>query len=54
MSDDKVMLAKKKAFIVFFEALIEVNFPLAVSGGIVRGTVRPWLGMPAGGGSWLE
>lgn len=36
-------------------ALIEVaNFPLAVCGGIVRGTARPWLGMYASlGGFYL-
>lgn len=36
-------------------ALVEVvNFPLAVSGGIARGTARPWLGMYANlGGFYL-
>ncbi|XP_058104676.1 protein DETOXIFICATION 56 [Magnolia sinica] len=36
-------------------ALVEVvNFPLAVCGGIVRGTARPWLGMYANlGGFYL-
>ncbi|RWW00507.1 hypothetical protein BHE74_00001029 [Ensete ventricosum] len=36
-------------------ALVEVvNFPLAVCGGIVRGTARPWLGMYASvGGFYL-
>ena len=36
-------------------ALVEVvNFPVVVCGGIVRGTARPWLGMPASlGGFYL-
>ncbi|KAJ1694855.1 hypothetical protein LUZ63_011553 [Rhynchospora breviuscula] len=41
--------------IMLIMALLEVvNFPLAVCGGIVRGTARPWLGMYASlGGFYL-
>ncbi|XP_061357791.1 protein DETOXIFICATION 56 [Gastrolobium bilobum] len=44
--DRGIIKGVKKTMLVM--ALVEVfNFPLAVSGGIVRGTARPWLGMYA-------
>ncbi|XP_018624551.1 protein DETOXIFICATION 56-like [Nicotiana tomentosiformis] len=44
--DRRIIRGVKK--IMLLMALIEVvNFPLAVFGGIVRGTARPWLGMYA-------
>ncbi|XP_072957388.1 protein DETOXIFICATION 56-like [Typha angustifolia] len=40
--------------ILLLMAVVEVfNFPLAVCGGIVRGTSRPWLGMCSAGGFYL-
>ncbi|XP_054824654.1 protein DETOXIFICATION 56 [Prosopis cineraria] len=53
-SNDKGIIrgVKKKMMLM---ALVEVfNFPLAVCGGIVRGTARPWLGLYANlGGFYL-
>ncbi|XP_072960838.1 protein DETOXIFICATION 56-like [Typha angustifolia] len=51
--DREVVEGVKKMMLLM--ALIEVvNFPLAVCGGIVRGTARPWLGMYASlGGFYL-
>lgn len=44
--DQGIIKGVKKMMLLM--ALIEVvNFPLAVCGGIVRGTARPWLGMYA-------
>ncbi|XP_042506153.1 protein DETOXIFICATION 56 [Macadamia integrifolia] len=51
--DEGILKGVKKMMLVM--ALLEVvNFPLAVCGGIVRGTARPWLGMYANlGGFYL-
>ncbi|XP_010277404.1 PREDICTED: protein DETOXIFICATION 56 [Nelumbo nucifera] len=51
--DEGVVRGVKKMMLLM--ALVEVvNFPLAVCGGIVRGTARPWLGMYANlGGFYL-
>ncbi|XP_011029109.1 PREDICTED: MATE efflux family protein DTX1-like isoform X2 [Populus euphratica] len=44
--DQGIIKGVKKMMLLM--ALIEVvNFPLAVCGGVVRGTARPWLGMYA-------
>ncbi|KAJ7952428.1 Protein DETOXIFICATION [Quillaja saponaria] len=44
--DKGIIRGVKKTMLLM--ALVEVvNFPLAVCGGIVRGTARPWLGMYA-------
>nr|QBM79480.1 MATE50 [Rehmannia glutinosa] len=44
--DKGIVRGVKRAMVVM--AVVEVvNFPLAVCGGIVRGTARPWLGMYA-------
>lgn len=44
--DKGIVKGVKKTMLLM--ALVEVfNFPLAVCGGIVRGTARPWLGMYA-------
>ncbi|KAK7330706.1 hypothetical protein VNO77_24904 [Canavalia gladiata] len=46
-SHDKGIIKGVKKMMLFM-ALIEVfNFPVAVCGGMVRGTARPWLGMYA-------
>ncbi|KAK9277627.1 hypothetical protein L1049_007173 [Liquidambar formosana] len=51
--DEGTIRGVKKMMLLM--ALVEVvNFPLAVCGGIVRGTARPWLGMYANlGGFYL-
>ncbi|KAF5734446.1 Multidrug and toxin extrusion protein 1 [Tripterygium wilfordii] len=51
--DEGIIRGVKK--IMLLMALVEVvNFPLAVCGGIVRGTARPWVGMYASiGGFYL-
>lgn len=51
--DAKIIKGVSKMMLIM--ALLEVvNFPLAVCGGIVRGTARPWLGMYASlGGFYL-
>ncbi|KAK4262664.1 hypothetical protein QN277_028199 [Acacia crassicarpa] len=52
-NDRGIIRGVKKTMMLM--ALVEVfNFPLAVCGGIVRGTARPWLGMYANmGGFYL-
>ncbi|KAF3335213.1 MATE efflux family protein 5 isoform X1 [Carex littledalei] len=52
-NDQKIIQGVSKMMLIM--ALLEVfNFPLAVCGGIVRGTARPWLGMYASlGGFYL-
>ncbi|XP_027361136.1 protein DETOXIFICATION 56 [Abrus precatorius] len=49
--DGGIIKGVKKTMLLM--ALVEVfNFPLAVCGGIVRGTARPWLGMYANMGGF--
>ncbi|KAL6556837.1 hypothetical protein OROHE_006713 [Orobanche hederae] len=46
-SRDEGIIRSVKRLMVVMAVLEVVNFPLAVCGGIVRGTARPWLGMYA-------
>ncbi|KAF3627825.1 putative DNA-binding protein ESCAROLA-like [Capsicum annuum] len=46
-SHDKVIIRGVKKIMLLMALIEVVNFPLAVCGGIVRGTARPWLGMYA-------
>ncbi|XP_043718072.1 protein DETOXIFICATION 56-like [Telopea speciosissima] len=46
-SHDKGILKGIKKMMLLMALLELVNFPLAVCGGIVRGTARPWLGIYA-------
>ncbi|KAJ8766197.1 hypothetical protein K2173_021714 [Erythroxylum novogranatense] len=51
---DKGIIRGVKKMMLLMGLLEVVNFPLAVCGGIVRGTARPWLGMYANvGGFYL-
>ncbi|TMX01720.1 hypothetical protein EJD97_023825 [Solanum chilense] len=43
-SHDKGIISGVKKIMLIMALLEVVNFPLAVCGGIVRGTARPWLG----------
>ncbi|KAM3343765.1 protein DETOXIFICATION 56 [Capsicum galapagoense] len=43
-SHDKGIISGVKKIMLLMAVLEVVNFPLAVCGGIVRGTARPWLG----------
>ncbi|KAJ0824133.1 putative multi antimicrobial extrusion protein [Helianthus annuus] len=53
-SHDKGILRGARNAMLWMGLLEVVNFPLAVCGGIVRGTARPWLGMYANiGGFYL-
>ncbi|XP_076946094.1 protein DETOXIFICATION 56-like [Bidens hawaiensis] len=53
-SHDKGVVKGAKNAMLWMGLLEVVNFPLAVCGGIVRGTARPWLGMYANiGGFYL-
>ncbi|KAJ4956230.1 hypothetical protein NE237_013013 [Protea cynaroides] len=53
-SHDKGILKGVKKMMLLMALLELVNFPLAVCGGIVRGTARPWLGLYANlGGFYL-
>ncbi|GLT40400.1 hypothetical protein SLA2020_145390 [Shorea laevis] len=53
-SNDKGTIKGVKKIMLLMAAVEIVNFPLAVSGGIVRGTARPWLAMYANlGGFYL-
>ncbi|KAK2972990.1 hypothetical protein RJ640_022047 [Escallonia rubra] len=44
-SHDKRIIGGVKKMMLLMAMVEVVNFPLAVCGGIVRGTARPWLGM---------
>ncbi|XP_059289614.1 protein DETOXIFICATION 56-like [Lycium ferocissimum] len=46
-SHDKGIIRGVKRIMLLMALIEVVNFPLAVCGGIVRGTARPWLGMYA-------
>lgn len=46
-SHDKGIIRGVKKMMLLMALAEMVNFPLAVCGGIVRGTARPWLGMYA-------
>ncbi|KAL3820196.1 hypothetical protein ACJIZ3_006101 [Penstemon smallii] len=46
-SKDKGVITSVKRMMLVMAVVEVVNFPLAVCGGIVRGTARPWLGMYA-------
>ncbi|PIN12424.1 putative membrane protein, predicted efflux pump [Handroanthus impetiginosus] len=46
-SDNKGIVRSVKRMMLLMAIIEVVNFPLAVCGGIVRGTARPWLGMYA-------
>ncbi|KAK2989155.1 hypothetical protein RJ640_027229 [Escallonia rubra] len=46
-SHDKRIIGGVKKMMLLMAMVEVVNFPLAVCGGIVRGTARPWLGMYA-------
>lgn len=46
-SHDKAIIRSVKRIMLLMAIVEVVNFPLAVCGGIVRGTARPWLGMYA-------
>lgn len=46
-SRDEGMIRSVRKMMVVMAVVEVVNFPLAVCGGIVRGTARPWLGMYA-------
>ncbi|XP_016472268.1 protein DETOXIFICATION 56-like [Nicotiana tabacum] len=46
-SHNKGIISGVKKMMLLMALLEVVNFPLAVCGGIVRGTARPWLGMYA-------
>ncbi|KAK9053178.1 hypothetical protein SSX86_029810 [Deinandra increscens subsp. villosa] len=53
-SHDKAIVRGAGKAMLWMSLLEVVNFPLAVCGGIVRGTARPWLGMYANiGGFYL-
>lgn len=53
-SNNKGITSSVKKMILLMALIEVVNFPLAVSGGIARGTARPWLGMYANvGGFYL-
>ncbi|GMI64021.1 RESISTANT TO HIGH CO2 [Hibiscus trionum] len=53
-SHNKGIIAGVKKMMVLMAVVEVVNFPLAVCGGIVRGTARPWLAMYANlGGFYL-
>jgi MATE family multidrug resistance protein len=53
-SHDKGTIRGVKKMMLLMALVEVVNFPLAVCGGIVRGTARPWLGMYANlGGFYL-
>ncbi|GLT90978.1 hypothetical protein SLE2022_088900 [Rubroshorea leprosula] len=53
-SHDKGIIKGVKKIMLLMAVVELVNFPLAVSGGIVRGTARPWLAMYANlGGFYL-
>lgn len=53
-SHDKGIIRGVKKMMLLMASVEVVNFPLAVCGGIVRGTARPWLGMYANiGGFYL-
>lgn len=53
-SHDKGIIKGVKKMMVLMALIEVVNFPLAVCGGIVRGTARPWLAMYANlGGFYL-
>ena len=53
-SHDKGTIRCVKKMMLLMALVEVVNFPLAVCGGIVRGTARPWLGMYANlGGFYL-
>ncbi|KAJ0778866.1 putative multi antimicrobial extrusion protein [Helianthus annuus] len=53
-SHDKAIVRGVGNAMLWMALLEVVNFPLAVCGGIVRGTARPWLGMYANiGGFYL-
>lgn len=46
-SQDKGIINEVKTTMLLMALVEVINFPLAVCGGIVRGTARPWLGMYA-------
>ncbi|XP_009801928.1 protein DETOXIFICATION 56-like [Nicotiana sylvestris] len=46
-SHNKWIINGVKKMMLLMELLKVVNFPLAICGGIVHGTARPWLGMYA-------
>ncbi|XWS61892.1 hypothetical protein CRYUN_Cryun07bG0163600 [Craigia yunnanensis] len=53
-SHDKGIITGVKKMMLLMAVIEVVNFPLAVCGGIVRGTARPWLAMYANlGGFYL-
>uniref|UniRef100_A0A1U7VWN7 Protein DETOXIFICATION n=2 Tax=Nicotiana sylvestris TaxID=4096 RepID=A0A1U7VWN7_NICSY len=53
-SHDKGIIRGVKKIMLLMALIVVVNFPLAVCGGIVRGTARPWLGIYANiGGFYL-
>ncbi|KAK8480955.1 hypothetical protein V6N12_021173 [Hibiscus sabdariffa] len=53
-SHNKGIIAGVKKMMLLMAVIEVVNFPLAVCGGIVRGTARPWLAMYANlGGFYL-
>jgi MATE family multidrug resistance protein len=53
-SHDKGVIRGVKKMMLLMAVVEVVNFPLAVCGGIVRGTAKPWLGMYANlGGFYL-
>ncbi|XVE64972.1 hypothetical protein DITRI_Ditri07aG0144700 [Diplodiscus trichospermus] len=53
-SHDKGIITEVKKMMLLMALVEVVNFPLAVCGGIVRGTARPWLAMYANlGGFYL-
>ncbi|OMO97297.1 Multi antimicrobial extrusion protein [Corchorus capsularis] len=53
-SHDKGIINSVKKMMLLMAVVEVVNFPLAVCGGIVRGTARPWLAMYANlGGFYL-
>jgi MATE family multidrug resistance protein len=53
-SHDKGIIRGVKKMMLLMALVEVVNFPLAVCGGIVRGTARPWLAMYANlGGFYL-
>lgn len=46
-SQDKGIIKEVKTTMLLMALVEVINFPLAVCGGIVRGTAKPWLGMYA-------
>lgn len=53
-SQDKAIIQGVKKMLLIMALIEVVNFPLAVCGGIVRGTARPWLAIYANiGGFYL-